>query len=40
MRHESGHYFWDWLVRNRGRLEMFREFFGDELRDHTEALQS
>ena len=26
LRHESGHYFWDRLVCNAGRLETFREF--------------
>ena len=34
LRHEAGHYFWDRLVRDAGRLEMFREFFGDERQDY------
>src|ERR1700688_667662 len=29
-RHESGHYFWDVLVRNGGRLDSFRSIFGQE----------
>ena len=40
LRHESGHYFWDRLVRDTGRLETFREFFGDERQDYQKALQS
>ena len=39
LRHESGHYFWDRLVCDGGRLETFRELFGDERRDYPEALQ-
>lgn len=39
LRHESGHYFWDRLVRDRRQLESFRELFGDERRDYPEALQ-
>jgi hypothetical protein len=40
LRHESGRYFWDRLVRDRGRLETFREFFGDEREDYQKALQA
>jgi hypothetical protein len=40
LRHEAGHYFWDRLVRDAGRLEAFREFFGDERRDYGIVLQS
>jgi hypothetical protein len=40
LRHESGHYFWDRLVRDSGQLERFREFFGDERQDYQEALQA
>ena len=29
-RHEIGHYYWDLLVRDGGRLDAFREVFGDE----------
>ena len=38
-RHESGHYYWDLLVRDGSFLEPFREFFGDERQDYGEALQ-
>jgi hypothetical protein len=38
-RHEVGHYYWDRLVRDGGRLEDFRAIFGDERRDYGEALQ-
>ena len=38
-RHEIGHYYWDRLVRDGGRLEAFRELFGDERADYGEALQ-
>ena len=37
-RHESGHYYWDRIVRDDGRLERFREVFGDERADYTQAL--
>jgi hypothetical protein len=39
LRHESGHYFWDRLVYDAGRIERFREFFGDERQDYQRALQ-
>ncbi|HYF41474.1 MAG TPA: putative zinc-binding peptidase [Ramlibacter sp.] len=39
LRHESGHYYWDVLIRNAGRVEEFREVFGDESVDYGEALQ-
>lgn len=39
-RHEVGHYFWDVLVRDGGRLEACRRIFGDETADYGEALQS
>src|SRR3954468_5160145 len=38
MRHESGHYYWDRLVRNEGRADEFRAVFGDERQDYREAL--
>ncbi|KGD86009.1 putative zinc-binding metallopeptidase [Rhizobium sp. YS-1r] len=38
-RHEIGHYMWDKLVRDGGRLEAFRAVFGDERRDYAEALK-
>ncbi len=40
LRHEAGHYFWDRLVRDAGRLERFREFFGDERQDYRKVLQA
>lgn len=38
-RHEVGHYYWDRLVRDAGRLEEFRGLFGDEQQDYGAALQ-
>jgi len=38
-RHETGHYIWDKLVRDGGRLEEFRAIFGDETIDYGAALQ-
>ena len=38
-RHESGHYYWDLLIRDGGRLETFRTLFGDEQADYGEALE-
>ena len=40
LRHESGHFYWDQLVRDGGRLESFREVFGDERQDYAAALQA
>ncbi|MEJ8571682.1 putative zinc-binding peptidase [Microbaculum marinum] len=37
-RHEIGHYYWDRLVRDGGRLESCRAMFGDERRDYQQAL--
>lgn len=37
-RHETGHYVWDKLVRNGGRVETFRVVFGDERANYAEAL--
>jgi len=39
LRHESGHYYWDRLIADGGRVERFREMFGDERRDYQQALQ-
>jgi hypothetical protein len=39
MRHESGHYFWPLLVQEGGRIEEFRELFGDERADYAAALE-
>ncbi len=38
-RHEVGHYYWNELIRNGGRLEACRAVFGDDLRDYGEALK-
>jgi len=38
-RHETGHYIWDKMVRDGGRLDEFREVFGDETVDYGEALR-
>ena len=38
-RHETGHYFWDRLIRDGGWLDVFREIFGDETEDYAWALQ-
>lgn len=39
-RHEVGHYFWDVLVRDGGRLEACRAVFGDDSLNYEEALQT
>ncbi len=39
-RHESGHHYWERLVRNGVWLEAFREMFGDERRDYAAALET
>ncbi|MGV3492762.1 MAG: zinc-binding metallopeptidase family protein [Ramlibacter sp.] len=38
-RHESGHYYWDRLIDEGGRVEGFRAVFGDERQDYAQALQ-
>ncbi len=38
-RHEVGHYFWDRLVRDGGRLDACRVVFGDDTQDYQEALK-
>jgi hypothetical protein len=38
-RHEIGHYYWDRLVRDGGRLAACRAVFGDERADYGEALR-
>ena len=37
-RHESGHYYWDRLVRDGPHLEQCRELFGDDTQDYAAAL--
>jgi hypothetical protein len=39
-RHEIGHYFWDVLVRDGGRLDECRAVFGDDSQDYNLALQA
>lgn len=39
-RHESGHFFWNRLVRDGGRLAACRAVFGDERQDYGVALQA
>lgn len=39
-RHEVGHYYWDVLVDKPDMIDRFRDCFGDERRDYSEALQT
>jgi hypothetical protein len=39
-RHEVGHYFWDVLVRDGGRLDECRAVFGDDSQSYEAALQT
>lgn len=38
-RHESGHYYWDRLIRNTPYLDECRQLFGDDTRDYGAALE-
>jgi hypothetical protein len=38
-RHESGHYYWDRLVKDTPQLDSFRALFGDEQQDYAEAVK-
>lgn len=38
-RHEIGHYYWDRLIRDEGRLDSFRAAFGDERQDYQASLK-
>lgn len=40
LRHEVGHYYWDVLVRDGGRIDACREVFGDESVSYADALQT
>ncbi len=40
LRHESGHFYWDGLIRDAGRQHDFRALFGDEQLDYRQSLQS
>lgn len=37
-RHEIGHYYWQILIYEAGKLDVFRDLFGDERQDYQEAL--
>lgn len=37
-RHESGHYYWDRLIRNTSHLDECRDLFGDDTRSYSKAL--
>jgi hypothetical protein len=39
MRHEAGHYYWDLLVQDGGRIDASRAMFGDETESYAEALK-
>jgi hypothetical protein len=39
-RHESGHYFWERLIRDGSRRGDFRALFGDETRDYAQSLEA
>jgi len=39
LRHESGHYYFNWLVNTPETLAGFRALFGDERQDYAAALQ-
>jgi hypothetical protein len=38
LRHESGHYYWDRLIRHAPEIGEFRNVFGDERRDYADSL--
>ncbi|HSI54830.1 MAG TPA: putative zinc-binding peptidase [Ramlibacter sp.] len=40
LRHESGHFYWDRLVQGGGRIDAFRDMFGDERIDYRTALDN
>ncbi len=37
-RHESGHFYWDMLIRDKPVLKKYRQLFGDERQDYSAAL--
>lgn len=39
-RHESGHYYWGYLVQSEAVVAEFRRLFGDERRDYKTALET
>jgi len=38
-RHESGHYYWDRLIKDSSHLASFRALFGNEQEDYAEAVK-
>ncbi len=38
-RHESGHYYWDRLVKDTKFIEPYRAMFGDERQDYNESMK-
>ena len=38
-RHECGHFYWDKLVRDGGKIDSCRAVFGDESEDYEDALK-
>jgi hypothetical protein len=38
-RHEIGHYYWEILIKDSPHLEKFRQLFGNEEKDYSEALE-
>ena len=38
-RHETGHYYWNLLIRDSDRLADFRRVFGDERADYAQSMQ-
>jgi hypothetical protein len=40
LRHESGHYYWDRLVRDHPEIETFRALFGDERQSYEDSLDT
>jgi hypothetical protein len=38
-RHESGHYYWDMLIKDQAGINAFRNLFGDERLDYQKALE-
>jgi hypothetical protein len=40
LRHESGHYYWERLIKDGGRVDGFRQMFGDDRADYAAALEA
>ena len=40
LRHESGHYYWDRLIRDQPEIEGFRALFGDDRLSYADALDT